>query len=153
MKKYIRFIIFVLALALTVAAFVFASFAETEAPPAFTVYGSDGNPTGVMGYSFEELRNVASVLADGDTVVLNTDLEASNSFYIVSTEDSPRTVNLDLNGKRIYTTRKITPALLCAGSYTTLNVYSSVPGAVLYVCESEKHFKKSFPDQRQITYK
>ena len=132
MKKYLRFITLALALALTVAAFVFASFAESEAPAAFTVYGSDGSPTGVKGYTFEDLRAASNQLADGDTVVLNRSLEASNSFYIVSTEEAPRHIGFDLNGNTIYTTRKITPGLICVGSYTTLDVYSSVSGGVLY---------------------
>ena len=133
MKKYIRFIIFVLALALTVAAFVFASFAETEAPPAFTVYGSDGNPTGIEGNSFEELCAAATDFADGDTVVLNADLSSLGSgFLIQSTEDAPRRVGIDLNGHKIYVTKKIGSGLISVGSYTTLDVYSSVAGAVLY---------------------
>ena len=127
MKKHVRFIIFVLALALTVAAFVFASFAETEAPPAFTVYGSDGNPTGIEGNSFEELCAAATDFADGDTVVLNADLSSLGSgFLIQSTEDAPRRVGIDLNGHKIYVTEKIGSGLISVGSYTTLDVYSSV---------------------------
>lgn len=134
MKKYVKLAVLIIALAVSVAALAFVSFAEGEQTPteAFTVYGKDGIPTGVSGASFDELRVAAPNLNDGDTVVLNTDMMASNAFYIESAEDSPRVINFDLNGKKIYTTSKITPALISTGSYTTLNVYFSVKGGVLY---------------------
>ena len=134
MKKYLKSIILILALSLSVAAFTFASFAEGESAvtSTFTVYGSDGNPTGVEGETFSDLRAAAKELADGDTIVLNRDIEASREFFVESTEDSPRHIGLDLNGHKIYTPRKIANGLIGVGSYTTLDVYSSVAGGVLY---------------------
>ena len=70
MKKYLKSVILILALSLTVAAFTFTSFAEGESAvtSSFTVYGSDGNPTGVEGETFSDLRAAAEELADGDTM-------------------------------------------------------------------------------------
>ena len=134
MKKQLKLVTLVLAIALLAVCATLLSFAEegAEPQPSFTVYGADGNPTGVSGSTFEEIRALASSLSDGDTVVLGTDMEASNALYFASTEDAPRTINFDLNGHKIYTTRKITPGLINVGSYTTVNVYSSVEGGVLY---------------------
>ena len=133
MKKIIKLIILALALSLTVAAFALSSFAdgEAEAAQAFSVYDKDGNKTD-EGTDLEQLRAMAASLADGSTIVLETDMMASNALYFASTEESPRVINMDLNGKKIYTTRKITPALINTGSYTTFNLYSSVEGGVLY---------------------
>ena len=115
-------------------AFAVAGYAEgeEEIASAFSVYDKDGNLKEITGDSFEDLVEAASSLEDGDTVVINRNIEASRQLYFASAEDAPRTINLDLNGKKIYTSTKITPALISTGDYTTLNVYSSLKGAVLY---------------------
>ena len=101
MKKIIKLIILALALSLTVAAFALSSFAdgEAEAAQAFSVYDKDGNKTD-EGTDLEQLRAMAASLADGSTIVLETDMMASNALYFASTEESPRVINMDLNGKK-----------------------------------------------------
>lgn len=134
MKKILKALIFSLVLSLAFCAFAVAGYAEgeEELAPAFSVRDKDGNLKEISGETFDELRAAVSTLEDGDTVIINRNIEASRQLYFESTEDAPRTINLDLNGKKIYTSTKITPALISTGDYTTLNVYSSVKGAVLY---------------------
>ena len=134
MKKRTKIIFIILALSLAITGFMLVSFAEdgAENVHAFTVYAADGSPKDIFGETFDELRAAADDLENGDTVVLNMDMQASNALYFASTEDAPRVINFDLNGKKIYTMRKITPALINVGSYTTVNVYSSAAGGVLY---------------------
>ena len=134
MKRILKALVFSLVLSLAFCAFAVAGYAEGEEEivSAFSVYDKDGNLKEITGDSFEDLVEAASSLEDGDTVVINRNIEASRQLYFASAEDAPRTINLDLNGKKIYTSTKITPALISTGDYTTLNVYSSVKGAVLY---------------------
>ncbi len=134
MKKTLKALIFSVVLALAFCAFSVAGYAEGEEElvPAFSVRDKDGNLKEITGYTFEELRTAIPSLEDGDTVIINRNIEASRQLYFESTEEAPRTINIDLNGKKIYTSTKITPALISTGDYTTLNVYSSVKGAVLY---------------------
>lgn len=137
MKKCTKITILILALSLAVAGFVLVSFAEDGADlPAFVVYGADGNPTDVFGETFEDLCTAVDNLENGDTVVLNSDIDAFSPLMIDSNEESPRHIGINLNGHKLSAKKKINMGLISVGSYTTVDVYSSAPGAVLYSADT-----------------
>ena len=131
MKKIIMII---LSAVIMIAATVFVSFAE-DAPEEvyiFSVVDKDGN-TISSGASATDFKTAVGNLADGDTIVLNGDIRTDAKTVFTSTEDAPKTVNINLNGYKIYSLRKTT--LISVVDYTTLNIYSSEPGGVLYVTD------------------
>ena len=66
-------------------------------------------------------------LPSGHTFVLNGDVVLNESALLfASTADAPVTLNIDLNGHALV--RGVTGVMFQVGAYTTLNVYSSVPG-------------------------
>ena len=110
------------ALLLSAAVTVYAD-GEAEVK-AFTVTDSEGAVV-TEGDTDTELRSAFLALNDGDTVTINKDIETTSRLYTYASEDEPKTVNLDLAGNMIYCFEKIGTAMVCAGKYTTVNVYSS----------------------------
>ena len=128
----------VFALLLSAAVTVYAD-GEAEVK-AFTVTDSEGEIV-AEGDTDVELRTAYAALNDGDTVTINKNIEITSRLYTYASEDAPKTVNLDLAGNMIYCFEKIGTAMVCAGKYTTVNVYSSEVGGSIYVT------KKSEPDK------
>ena len=138
MKKIIKIMLLALVIALGIGTAVISGYAEESdtvpATTAFSVYDKDGNLTEASGDTFAELAKAYTNANDGDTIVLNANIEGSSSLKISSPEDAPRTVNFDLNGYILYATVKYTPAMLRVGDYTTVNFYSSREGGSVYCC-------------------
>ena len=94
---------------------------------AMTAYLKDS--TGNIAYYLNdsETTNAYHALANGETLVLLADLNATNkNAFFHNTGDTPVVLGLDLNGhKFIY---RHDGAVAWVGNNTTLNVYSSQPG-------------------------
>ncbi len=123
----------VLAIAVLAASVVGVTvYAEGEEPlVGYTVYDSDmAEKSELSGSDWTALNQALPLLADGDTIVLNSDIRMTSTFYLSSAEDAPREINLDLAGNRLYAFEKMN--MIWVNNYTTLNVYSSLPGAEIY---------------------
>ena len=96
----------------------------------FTLIAADGTVK-VTGNGADELNAAVAELCDGDTLKINRDIELTKTLSVVSVEDEPKTVNVDLGGNMLYSFKKRT--IFIAKNYVTMNVYSSKPGACLYV--------------------
>lgn len=132
MRNIIKLLLVVLTLSLAVCAFTFVGYAEDETVTAFSVYDKDGNLKETSGNTSKDLVAAAAASEDGDTIVLNCDLEVTSRIDFGSVEASPKTVNFDLAGYKLYTPKKVTPGLIAVGSYAEVNVYSSKPGGTIY---------------------
>ncbi|MBE6634584.1 MAG: hypothetical protein E7617_00095 [Ruminococcaceae bacterium] len=127
---FIPLILFVALL--TVAVIGVTVYAEgEESAVGFTVYDDTmTEKSELSGEKFEDLRAALPLLSDGDTVVLNSDLRMTGTLGFISSAEAPRTINLDLGGNALYALEKIN--LISVKDYTTLNVYSSLPGGEIY---------------------
>ena len=140
--KRIGLLIVCLVSALLLSATV-TVYADGEAEvKAFTVTDSEGAVV-TEGDTDTELRSAFLALKDGDTVTINKDIETTSRLYTYASEAEPKTVNLDLAGNMIYCFEKIGTAMVCAGKYTTVNVYSSEEGGSIYVTKKDQTDKGS----------
>ena len=88
-----------------------------------TVYAGDiSNEQALI--DFQALKN-------GDTFVLLGDVNISkaDTYFANTTDTTEQVINIDLNGNTLSLSEN--GALVRVGSYTTLNVYSSKPGAMV----------------------
>ena len=114
-------------------------------PTYYPVYKDSGIPAFVITapgeLSIGEVKSNAFAsyvkkLGSGDTLTFNEDFAADfgETLFLEGTENSPIVVNIDLAGSKVDLTS--TSTLIKLGSYVTLNVYSSLPGAKLNVLSS-----------------
>ena len=134
MKKllYILVIAVLFLTLLTVGAFADD---EAEEIHGFEIIHADGS-AGAYGDDQDALQASLGGLLDGDTLLFNKKFEISRKIFITSTEDKPKTVNIDLNGNILFSLKKIT--VFSSGDHTTLNIYSSKPGGVIYVTDASQ---------------
>jgi hypothetical protein len=140
--KTAKILLIVISISLLLAFGITSYAEETEEVKAFTVTDSEGNVV-AEGDTDTELRTAFAALKDGETVTLNKDIEISSRLYTEASEDSPKTVNLDLAGNMIYCFEKIGTAMVSVGKYTTVNVYSSEEGGSIYVTKKDQPDKGS----------
>lgn len=133
-KNTVKILILLVAFAAAVSLVTFTAFAEgeniTEPTPIFEVIAADGTQK-LTGVTEREMRVAVSEAEDGDTVRMLTDIEINGGIKPTATEEAPKTVNFDLAGHKLYSLTKRT--IFAAGHYTTFNIYSSLPGAVVFV--------------------
>ena len=133
-KNTVKILLILLAFAIAVSLVTFTAFAEgeniTEPTPIFEVIAADGAQK-LTGATESELRTAVAEAADGDTVRLLADVVIKGTVKPRATEEEPKVVNLDLAGFKLYSIVKRT--IFSAGPYATFNIYSSVPGAVVFV--------------------
>ena len=134
MKKIFKTLLLALSISVALCALTVTGYAQEEDSPAFSVYDKNGTLTEICGNTYEELQQAASSVADGDTIVLNSNIEITSRIEFASTEESPRKINFDLNGRILFATSKFDVGSISVGSYTTLNVYSSREGGTIYLC-------------------
>ena len=136
-----RLLIIPLAIAL-IAVLAIGAFAASgdSGMKAFTVTDSEGAVV-KEGDTEAELRAAFAALADGETLTLNKDIEITSGLIARATEAAPKTVNFDLAGNMLYCFEKIGMAMVSAGQYTTVNVYSSEPGGAIYVTKKAENTK------------
>ena len=127
MKRNVKLILMLIAVVLIAASVFCVSASADEA--VFTVTTKDGD---VTEYVYEtEFPYVFADLQDGDTVTLKKSIKIDDGIGILSTEDKPREIYIDLAGKGIYRTVKST--VISVSHYSTLNIYSSAPGGYVSV--------------------
>ena len=108
--------------------YYFPSFASVS----MTYYVTDAEGTVYAGdVSNEQAMIDFQALKNGDTFVLlgNVNLSKANAYFTNTTDTTEQVINIDLNGNTLSLSE--TGALVKVGSYTTLNVYSSKPGAMV----------------------
>ena len=109
MKIKTRISLFLALMMLAVSILGVTVFAEGEepSPVGFTVYDSEMNEKPELsGTDGAALAAAVPLLADGDTVVLNSDLRVKTTFNLISSEEAPREINLDLAGNCLYQLEK-----------------------------------------------
>ncbi len=101
---------------------------------AFTVEYADGTVT-EYGFSDNFVRTLEAAPSDV-IVTLCANMDISEIIHIIGTEDTPKTVTIDLAGFGILSTSKsAVSSMICAKDYGTVNVTSSKPGAFLYMID------------------
>ena len=88
-----------------------------------TIYAGDATSEQAL-IDFQNLKN-------GDTFVLlgNVNISEADTYFANTTDTTEQVINIDLNGNTLSLSER--GALVRVGSYTTLNVYSTKPGAMV----------------------
>ena len=138
MKKNVKLAALIAAIIMLFSLLAVSAFADGEATEidttnaTFVVYNADGELVG-SGITPKEFAKAVSNAADGDTVKLLKSIDMTSYGAEVAVESgilSPREVSIDLAGNGIYS--HIKTVMFRAKSYSTLNIYSSVPGGYVY---------------------
>lgn len=98
----------------------------------YVVYNADGELVGA-GKTAKDFANAVSYAEDGSTVKLLKTIDMTSYAAAVTLQSSiasPREVSLDLAGNGVFS--HIKTVMFSAIDYSTLNVYSSLPGGYVF---------------------
>ena len=138
MKKNVKLAAVIVAIMMVFSLFILTANAEGETTKidttgaVYVVYNAEGTLIGA-GKTPKEFANAISLAEDGTTVKLlkTIDMTSYAEAVVIESEiSSPREVSLDLAGNGVYS--HIKTVMFSAQSYSTLNIYSSLPGGYVY---------------------
>ena len=139
MKKNVKLAAVIVAIMMVFSLFIISANAEDEQAPevdttgaVFVVYNAEGTLIGA-GKTPKEFANAISFAEDGSTVKLlqTIDMTSCASAVVLESKISnPREVSLDLAGNGVFS--HIKTVMFTSKDYSTLNIYSSLPGGYVY---------------------
>ena len=138
MKKHVKLavLITVLVMLFSLAALSVSADGETTeidtTGASFAVYDAEGNLVGA-GSKPKEFANAVENANDGDTIKLLKSIDMTSygvEVYSMGSVSAPVEVSIDLAGFGIYS--HIKTVMFRAKDYSTLNIYSSLPGGYVY---------------------